>query len=233
MNRIGIIAVILAIIAATSTTGAYLLHRYNTKEKKQSEDIEDILPGYEHYELEFFSYDPEYYENATNYDSVLRKYFSPVRVTVGELNKDFPFDEALSNPNSISQNSHIDLDNDEYVWVYATYCYSIWDSGNDMHFVYDNVIFTDELVDIDTHFETNMDYTNLRNDTLIVISIFPERQFDFTPKTKVDALECYEVELYYHSFEGDEIQKNIVDKYRIPKKTKFSEIKKYLFMKIM
>ena len=227
MKKNRLIAVVLIIITVVSVTGVYLLFRYNTKEIKQSEDIEDILPGYEHYELEFFSYDPEYYENATNYDSVLRKYFSPVRVTVGELNKDFPFDEALSNPNSISQNSHIDLDNDEYVWGgYATYHYNIRDTGNDMYFVYDNVEFTNEKVTIDTHFEINRDYYNIQNNTLIIVSIFPERQFHIVPRSKVDTLVCYELEFSYDPMYLDENIKYLLSMYKSPSKESFSVLKK-------
>ena len=146
------------------------IHVYESREAQ-------ILQGVEHYELEYDSYSdnldlPEH----RNYDPVIDKYTTPVKTTIYELKKDFPFDEASTYIKSIRPQS-IDLKDEAEVWVYASYV-DLSDSG-DLKFSYDDLSIYSDGIEIKTHFDildSRGPWTIYR---IIVLSIIPVEQHNY------------------------------------------------------
>ena len=142
------------------------IHVYESREAQ-------ILQGIEHYELEYYScYASETMRGMKNYDRVLKKYLTPVKTTVGELKKDFPFDETSPGHEKSVPNQNINLDDNIEVWVYATYLDNY--NCDVVKFIYDELRLSDNTIDIKTHFEIIERLgSSTKKFRLIVISIIP------------------------------------------------------------
>ena len=143
----------------------------------QSDEFE-IIQGVEHYEFEFYSYDKRE-ENSNgfrNYDSVIKKYLTPIKTTVKDLKMDFPFEEANKGLALVSiMNRKFSLADSQEIWVYATYLDDY--RSDNIKFTYDALgVYTDRL-DIQTHFEVIEHHpSSVNNSRLIVISVIPVDQ---------------------------------------------------------
>ena len=176
MKKYRLFVVTLVVIAVMFVTGAYLLQRYNVKENKHTkEDAEDILPGYEHYELEYYSiYNEDWENNKYNYDEEINKYSVPLITTVEQLRNDFDFNVANEYPVSIAS-SEIELNNDEFILAYVS-CLDNYVADR-VRFVYDEINTDNEIV-IRTHFKIIEEIpSSAARVKLIVLTIIPLSQF--------------------------------------------------------
>lgn len=142
------------------------IHVYESREAK-------MLQGIEHYELEYYScYARETMSGMKNYDRALDKYLIPVRTTVEELKKDFPFNETSPGHEKSVTNQSVNLEDNREVWVYATYLDNY--NCDVVKFIYDELRLYDDTIDIKTHFEIIERLgSSTKTFRLIVISIIP------------------------------------------------------------
>ena len=145
------------------------IHVYESREAK-------MLQGIEHYELEYYScYASETMSGMKNYDRALDKYLIPVRTTVEELKKDFPFNETSPGHEKSVTNQSVNLEDNREVWVYATYLDNY--NCDVVKFIYDELRLYDNTIDIKTHFETIERLgSSTKKFRLIVISVIPVNQ---------------------------------------------------------
>ncbi len=145
------------------------IHVYESREAK-------MLQGIEHYELEYYScYASETMSGMKNYDRALNKYLIPVRTTVEELKKDFPFNETSPGHEKSVTNQSVNLEDNREVWVYATYLDNY--NCDVVKFIYDELRLYDNTIDIKTHFETIERLgSSTKKFRLIVISVIPVNQ---------------------------------------------------------
>ncbi|MCR5799373.1 MAG: hypothetical protein K6G69_04800 [Lachnospiraceae bacterium] len=143
----------------------------DVEELKKSQ--EEMLEGIRHYE---YLYATDYNSDKYKiYDRVMRKYFSPVLTTVKDYKWDFPLEDRL--PSSLVSMTYqsFNLKDDEKVWVYTT-CLDnhVCDK---VIFMYDELDFTEEGINIKTHFETIKHISSSAGEgRLIVVSIIPAEQ---------------------------------------------------------
>ena len=132
-----------------------------------------MLQGIEHYELEYYScYASETMSGMKNYDRALDKYLIPVRTTVEELKKDFPFNETSPGHEKSVTNRSVNLEDNREVWVYATYLDNY--NCDVVKFIYDELRLYDDTIYIKTHFEIIERLgSSTKTFRLIVISIIP------------------------------------------------------------
>ena len=145
------------------------IHVYESREAQ-------ILQGIEHYELEYYScYASETMRGMKNYDRVLKKYLTPAKTTVGELKKDFPFDETSPGHEKSVPNQNINLDDNTEIWAYATYLDNY--NCDVVKFIYDDLRISKDTLEIKTHFEIIEELgSSTKKFRLIVISIIPVNQ---------------------------------------------------------
>lgn len=148
------------------------VHVYESKEAQ-------ILKGIEHYELEYHAYSKPYeLPNIREYDEVLSKYTIPVKTTIRKLNEDFPFNKTTEVVNKSIHTQEIELDNDELVWVFATYMDQC--AGKYLKFTYDKLNVSSDHLEIKTHFDILKTVgTSAENYRVIIISIIPVEQLDY------------------------------------------------------
>jgi len=153
-------------------------------QNRSSEKMESIaksqdrkLEGIKHYELEYFSYYQHLGSPAEkHYDAEVEKYLTPVLTTVKELKSDFPTEERNKGTGTVSvPYQSFNLNDDEKVWVYATYLDNyICDK---VVFVYDKLDVGADIINIKTHFETIEHIPSSAGELkLIVISVIPAEQ---------------------------------------------------------
>ena len=135
-----------------------------------------ILDGINHYELEYYScYAGESMKGVKNYDKVLDKYLSPVRTTIGDLKKDFPFEETSPGHKKSVPDQNINLDNNTEIWAYATYLDNY--NCDVVKLTYDDLKISKDTLEIKTHFETVEELgSSTKKFRLIVLSIIPVNQ---------------------------------------------------------
>lgn len=131
-----------------------------------------LLRGIVHYELEYYSY-PYSSHGGNHYNSVVKKYLTPKKTTIGLLKKDFPFSESTYGSTIIKKG--IKLSDDTEIWVYAS-CLDDYNSSL-YRFTYDRLSISDDRMDIQTHFELlQQSSSSLDKTKLIVLSIIPVNQ---------------------------------------------------------
>lgn len=154
---------------------------YSKKTQTKEEIAEhenEILKGIDHYELEYYSSYPgkyNYIKGVKNYDTSIEKYAVPIKTTIKELKKDFPFDETSKSLTKSVQEQSINLEDDTEVWVYVT-CKDNYNCDL-VRFTYDKLELSENELIIKTHFET---IERVESSTtvfrLVVVSVIPVNQ---------------------------------------------------------
>ncbi len=133
-----------------------------------------ITAGLEHYEIEYYSFDPVDYPNEDNYDWMIEKYRKPVITTFGELKNEVSFEQP-DIPSVSIKPTIIHLDDNTRVWVLATVAEDhIVDS---LVFIYDKLNVSPDNIVVSTHFKTLRHYASSASKSdIIVLSIIPADQ---------------------------------------------------------
>lgn len=178
---------------------------------------EEDYKGLEIYHIEFWNSN----DKKSEYDEAINKYSYPIKTTINELNKDFPFDQR-NRSNVATPQCSIDINNDEDIWVYASYDNS-YDGGN-VKLHYNKLDLLSNRLEIKTEFIRESGGTS-SNKKLIVLTIVPVNQ---SITDLWGSGENYELE--YTVSEDDYLNdwkyKKAAKKYEIPTKTTVKQLSK-------